>query len=244
MSKKDKSEAEKVERVRLDNLRRIEEWERTTPEREKAKAEAEAERTATRKSQIRAAIETTEQRDAAPYDALEGSPPEWMPKADIPEWREARRFMLDKHLKKDVQAWINGKPEPPMPEADHFGEFAQNLLVLRAAAYSTLKEAQRAQMLRAQRVRAERISEGYENRLRLFRAKLAAWEQSDPSGNLARRRAFSGNAIALKFAPRPELFRDVTLLPAADNLPLMAEETIADYVDEIRKRDREGFNWG
>ena len=87
---------------------------------------AEAEQSVKRKDEIRKAIEITEQRDAAFFDALEGSPPEWMAKADIPKWREARRFMLDKYPKDQVQAWIRGAPGP-----DHdFGEIAQSLPTL------------------------------------------------------------------------------------------------------------------
>jgi hypothetical protein len=230
----------KKEKIQRKNWRLVRVLEKRA---EEEKARAEAEQSDKRKAAIRKAIEVTMQRDAAPFDALEGSPPEWMPKGDIPKWREARRFMLDKYPKKQVQAWIKGAPGTQIPD-DDFEEIAESIRILRAMAYLTEKEAKRAQMLTAQRVRAEKISNGYEGRLRLFRVKLQAWMQNVAPDQAARRQKLSGNAIAMKFFSSPELYRDVERKRAPDNLPELSEETIADYVDEIRKRDRSGYKWG
>lgn len=124
----------KKEKIQRKNWRFVRVLEKRAKEEE---ARAKAEQSAKRKAAIRRAIELTEQRDAARFDALEGSPPEWMPKADIPKWREARRFMLDKFPKDQVQAWIKGAPGPQIPD-DDFGEVAQSLQILRAVAYLTI----------------------------------------------------------------------------------------------------------
>lgn len=124
----------KKEKIQRKNWRFVRVLEKRAKE---AKAKGEAEQSVKRKDAIRKAIEITEQRDAAFFDALEGSPPEWMAKADIAKWREARRSMLDKYPKDQVQAWIKGAPGPLIPD-DDFGEIAQSLQILRAAAYSMI----------------------------------------------------------------------------------------------------------
>ena len=99
-------EAEKVERVRLENLQTIKEWHRTAGEREEAKAKAETDAQERRKAQIREAIETTERIEAwlaAPYDgsgALKfsglGNPPTW-----FPDFHQERCLEIQKRIFND-----------------------------------------------------------------------------------------------------------------------------------------------
>lgn len=99
-------EAEKVERVRLENLQTIKEWHRTAGEREEAKAKAETDAQERRKAHIRDAIETTERIKAwlaAPYDgsgALKfsglGNPPTW-----FPDFHQERCLEIQKRIYSD-----------------------------------------------------------------------------------------------------------------------------------------------
>lgn len=172
---------------------------------------------------IKDSIEVTEQRDAAVFDALQGTPPAWMPSADVPKWREARRFFLGRHPELVVWAWIKGQtgPDvPPMPDGDLY---AEHLTRLQAVAYRHEKEKQRA--------RAENNREkGFEDRLKAFAPKYWVWEDGSKTLPI-KRSSMSSSAAARQFARNPSLYVGGILKP-------LAEDTLADYIGEVRKRGR------
>lgn len=157
-----------------------------------------------------AAIETTKQRDAAEFDGLYGQVPDWLRRDDgrWKQWREARRFFLDKYPEPYIRAWIEerqGYDVPAVPGYDslpeHRREIEGHLVVLQKVwiewTTSGRKVAQAGLKKRQEKKSAQEADVGVAVEM-LFkdRPEAKSWSPENISGHLkhdlAARKYFPG----------------------------------------------------